>query len=156
MAKLNLSFVLLLLLLSSCSVEKMNLSPIGDNASQLSESPIPYSFDEKKILIVHSSEITNLISTFPKLRNDAVNAEVSNLKFHLKEYIIAMKSYNLIQMDSSHRKFEKSYRKLQNLRKYLNRDDDEVLNRYLVRIKTSMTLINNNIPQDSISASPKN
>ena len=156
MAKLNLSFVLLLLLLSSCSVEKMNLSPIGDNASQLSESPIPYSFDEKKILIVHSSEITNLISTFPKLRNDAVNAEVSNLKFHLKEYIIAMKSYNLIQMDSSHRKFEKSYRKLQNLRKYLNRDDDEVLNRYLVSIKTSMTLINNNIPQDSISASPKN
>lgn len=156
MAKLNLSFVLLLLLLSSCSVEKMNLSPISDNASQLSESPIPYSFDEKKILIVHSSEITNLISTFPKLRNDAVNAEVSNLKFHLKEYIIAMKSYNLIQMDSSHRKFEKSYRKLQNLRKYLNRDDDEVLNRYLVRIKTSMTLINNNIPQDSISASPKN
>jgi len=156
MAKLNLSFVLLLLLLSSCSVEKMNLSPIGDNASQLSESPIPYSFDEKKILIVHSSEITNLISTFPKLRNDAVNAEVSNLKFHLKEYIIAMKSYNLIQMDSSHRKFEKSYRKLQNLRKYLNRDDDEVLNRYLVRIKTSMTLINNNIPQDSISVSPKN
>ena len=156
MAKLNLSFVLLLLLLSSCSVEKMNLSPIGDNASQLSESAIPYSFDEKKILIVHSSEITNLISTFPKLRNDAVNAEVSNLKFHLKEYIIAMKSYNLILMDSSHRKFEKSYRKLQNLRKYLNRDDDEVLNRYLVRIKTSMTLINNNIPQDSISASPKN
>ena len=156
MAKLNLSFVLLLLLLSSCSVEKMNLSPIGDNASQLSESVIPYSFDEKKILIVHSSEITNLISTFPKLRNDAVNAEVSNLKFHLKEYIIAMKSYNLIQMDSSHRKFEKSYRKLQKLRKYLNRDDDEVLNRYLVRIKTSMTLINNNIPQDSISASPKN
>mgnify|MGYP003616510986 FL=1 len=156
MAKLNLSFVLLLLLLSSCSVEKMNLSPIGDNASQLSESAIPYSFDEKKILIVHSSEITNLISTFPKLRNDAANAEVSNLKFHLKEYIIAMKSYNLIQMDSSHRKFEKSYRKLQNLRKYLNRDDDEVLNRYLVRIKTSMTLINNNIPQDSISASPKN
>ena len=156
MAKLNLSFVLLLLLLSSCSVEKMNLSPIGDNASQLSESAIPYSFDEKKILIVHSSEITNLISTFPKLRNDAANAEVSNLKFHLKEYIIAMKSYNLIQMDSSHRKFEKSYRKLQNLRKYLNRDDDEVLNRYLVRIKTSMTLINNNIPQDSISVSPKN
>ena len=156
MAKLNLSFVLLLLLLSSCSVEKMNLSPIGDNASQLSESAIPYSFDEKKILIVHSSEITNLISTLPKLRNDAVNAEVSNLKFHLKEYIIAMKSYNLIQMDSSHRKFEKSYRKLQNLRKYLNRDDDEVLNRYLVRIKTSMTLINNNIPQDSISVSPKN
>ena len=156
MAKLNLSFVLLLLLLSSCSVEKMNLSPIGDNASQLSESAIPYSFDEKKILIVHSSEITNLISTFPKLRNDAANAEVSNLKFHLKEYIIAMKSYNVIQMDSSHRKFEKSYRKLQNLRKYLNRDDDEVLNRYLVRIKTSMTLINNNIPQDSISASPKN
>ena len=156
MAKLNLSFVLLLLLLSSCSVEKMNLSPIGDNASQLSESAIPYSFDEKKILIVHSSEITNLISTFPKLRNDAVNAEVSNLKFHLKEYIIAMKSYNLIQIDSSHRKFEKSYRKLQNLRKYLNRDDDEVLNRYLVRIKTSMTLINNNIPQDSISVFPKN
>lgn len=156
MAKLNLSFVLLLFLLSSCSVEKMNLSPIGDNASQLSENAIPYSFDQKKILIVHSSEISNLISSFPKLRNDAVNAEVSNLKYHLKEYIIAMKSYNLTQLDSSHRKFEKSYKKLQKLKKYLNQDDDEVLNRYLVRIKTSMTLINNNIPQDSISVSPKN
>lgn len=156
MVKLNLSFVLLLFLLSSCSVEKMNLSPIGDNASQLNENAIPYSFDQKKILIVHSSEISNLISSFPKLRNDAVNAEVSNLKYHLKEYIIAMKSYNLIQLDSSHRKFEKSYKKLQKLRKYLNQDDDEILNRYLVRIKTSMTLINNNIPQDSISTFPKN
>ncbi len=40
---------------------------------------------------------------------------------------------------------------MQKLRKFLNRDEDEVLNRYLVRIKTNMTFLNSTIPQDSVS-----
>ncbi|MCQ4035598.1 hypothetical protein [Kaistella montana] len=156
MTKLNFSFILLLFLISSCSVEKINLSPIGDNVSAINEQSPSYSFDQKKQLIVYSSEITNLISSFPKFRNDAVNSEVSLLKFNLKEYIFAMQSYNLTNLSASHRKFEKSYKKLQKLRKYLNKDEDEVLNRYLVRIKTNMTFIHGNIPQDSTTIIIKN
>ena len=109
-------------------------------------------FKERKDLIVYSSEITNLISTFPKFRNDAINLEAKILKFQLEEYIGAMEASNANGLFQSRRKFEKSYRKLQKLRKYLNKDDDDILNRYLVRIKTNMSLLDNIIPKDSLSA----
>lgn len=77
--------------------------------------------------------------------------EVTNLKIHLKDYIAAMQEYDLHNLDSAERKFEKSYKKLQKLRKFISKEEDEVLNRYLVRIKTNMFQINSNIPQDSMS-----
>ena len=62
-----------------------------------------------------------------------------------------MEEYNMTGLKNAEKKFEKSYKNLQKLRKYLKREEDEVLNRYLVRIKTNMSQLNSNIPQDSIS-----
>ena len=76
---------------------------------------------------------------------------MANLKYHLKDYVGAMEAYNINGLNAAQRKFQKSYKKLQNLRKYLNADDDQVLNRYLVRIKTNMTLLESNIVKDSLS-----
>ena len=151
MTKLRLSCCLLLFLIISCSVEKINLSPVGDSALTTPKSPT-YTLAERKNLIFYSSEITNLIASFPKLGNDAVNKEVLNLKSCLKDYIGAMEESNRNALEDSQKRYEKSNKKLQNLRKYLNKQDDDVLNRYLVRIKTSMTLLNSNISPDQQTA----
>ena len=154
---INLKFknLLLLLLITSCSAENINLSPAGNFSGQNSDLSI-YKLDDKKALIIYSSEITNLISSFPKFKNDAVNSEVKILKIHLKEYIDAMEAYNSVGLLQARRKFEKSYRKLQKLRKFLNADEDGVLNRYLVRIKTNISQLDNLIPKDSLSTTTIN
>mgnify|MGYP003604446182 CR=1 FL=1 len=151
MRKLNFGSLLLLLLILSCSVEKINLSPIAE----LSNSSEKDSYSNRKNLIVYSSEISNLITSFPKFRNDAVNLEVTNLKYHLKDYIGAMDAYNINGLNNAQRNFEKSYKKLQKLRKYLNDDEDQVLNRYLVRIKTNITFLESNISKDSLAKPSK-
>lgn len=151
MRKSNFCYTLLLLLAVSCSAEKINLSPIGT----MSSSSKIQSYSERKNLIVYSSEISNLITSFPKFKNAAVNEEVGRLKYHLKDYIGAMEAYNMNGLNTSQRNFEKSYKKLQKLRKYLNKDDDQILNRYLVRIKTNITFLESNISKDSTAISTK-
>ena len=153
MGKPGLIYLLLFFLSVSCSVEKLNLSPINDPVSGESSSTINY--PEKKNLIVYSSEITGLISSIPKFKNDAVNAEIAVMKYHLKDYIGAMEAYNINGLNSAQRKFERSYKKIQSLRKYLKPEDDAILNRYLVRIKTNMTLLESNLPKDSINSPTK-
>ena len=147
MRKLNFGYTLILLLTLSCSAEKINLSPVGEMTLQSNS----YSYTDRKNLIVYSSEISNLVSSFPKFKNEAVNVEVVNLKYHLKDYIGAMEAYNMNGLNTAQKNFEKSYKKLQKLRKFLNVDDDQVLNRYLVRIKTNMTFLDSNISKDSAS-----
>lgn len=151
MRKLNFGYIVLLMLALSCSAEKINLSPIG----AVSVPEEMYSYGDRKNLIVYSAEITNLIASFPKFRNDTVNAEVAKLKYYLKDYIGAIDAYNINGRNKAQRNFEKSYKNLQILRKYLNKDDDQVLNRYLVRIKTNMTFLESNISKDSTSTPSK-
>ncbi len=151
MRKLTFGYILINLLYISCSAEKINLAPLGE----VGTSTEMYSYADRRNLIVYSSEITNLVTSFPKFRNDAVNAEIVALKYHLKDYIGAMETYNMNGLNTAQRNFERSYKKLQNLRKYLNEDEDQVLNRYLVRIKTNMTFLESNISKDSLSAPTK-
>lgn len=91
--------------------------------------------------IVYASSISNLISTFPKFRNDAVNKEVSFLKNSLTDYLVSVREFNQSAKHKSLDEFEKYYKKIQKLRKFMTRDDDEVLNRYMVKIKTNMNLL---------------
>ncbi len=140
----------------SCSAENINLSPVGGMTYNSKANHSSYSLKERKNLIVYASEITNLMASFPKFRSDAVNKEVVQLNYHLKDYIGAIEAYNINGLVSAERNFERSYKKLQKLRKFLNQDEDEVLNRYLVRIKTNLSILNNNIPKDSLSPILKN
>ncbi len=142
-------YYFLLFFIISCSTEKINLSPTGDTLFGDNGTYVP--LEGRKNLVVYSSEITNLIASFPKFRNDGVNLEVKALKSHLRNYVDAMKGYNQVEMERSYSRFERSYKKLQKLRKFLNQDEDEVLNRYLVRIKINMNNLQSNLPKDSLS-----
>lgn len=138
----------LLLITSSCATEKLNLSPLSNTFS--SDSKSVDSEDSKSISInitenVNASEITNLITTFPKFTNSAVNNEVITLKYTLQNYLYAIAAGNTSGKNKTIKNLEKSYKNIQKLRRYLKKDEDEVLNRYLVRLKTNVTVIEDSV-----------
>ena len=110
MRKFNVGALLILTLILSCATETINLSPIGS----ITEQGESAGFEDPRRLIVYSSEITNLISSFPKFRNQAVNAEVSRMKYHLKDYIGAMEAYNAVGRTNALKNFERSYKRFRN------------------------------------------
>ncbi len=137
-----LTLVTLLIILASCSSEKVTLSPI--QASLTTDSlmatrvGLPAQFTEKTGKIFYASELSSHMATFPKFRNSALNEEVNDLKFHVKEYVYAVQAYNLVGQERALEQVEKSYKKIQKLRRFLSPSDDESINRYLVRIKNNI------------------
>ena len=127
------------LLQISCSAEKVNLSPVSDNIADdfYSKGDIGVITEA----IAYKSEITNLISTFPKFNNDAVDKEVVKLKISLTNYIALTTKKKSKARKKAYNQYVSSYKKIQKLRKYLNKDKDNVLNRYMVRIKTNVNLL---------------
>jgi hypothetical protein len=97
----------------------------------------------------NAAEITNLLSSFPKFsKNKSLNLEAASMIVNIQDYLYAVEAGNAPGKDRALKGFEKSYKKIQILRKNLTPDEDEVLNRYLVRIKTNINIIENylNIP----------
>lgn len=148
-------FGIFIITLSSCATEKLNVSPLSSNLySEARRAESEISLDDKiSINItenVNAAEITNLISTFPKFKNTALNEEINSLKYTLQNYLYAIDSNNISGKNKTFKNFEKSYKKIQKLRKYISKDEDEVLNRYLVRLKTNIAVI-----EDSIHSNKK-
>jgi len=130
-----LTITIITAFLGSCSTnsaasEQLHSDSLSDTYAYLSPEAI-----------VYASSISNLIATFPKFRNDAVNREVSSLKISLTDYLGAVRDFNQSIKHKSLEDFEKYYKKIQKLRKFMIKDDDEVLNRYMVKIKTNINLL---------------
>jgi hypothetical protein len=142
--KFLLSLLLSALLLSSCATEKVNLSPISanfsNNSSRLSADTFENTGNNVEF-IKYSSDLTNICSTFPKFGNQDVNKEISRLKFNISEYIFAVKEHNKVGKEKAFYNYEKSYKKIQRLRSELNKDEQILLNRFMVNIKTNITLL---------------
>ncbi|MCU7619080.1 hypothetical protein NZ698_18025 [Chryseobacterium sp. PBS4-4] len=142
-------FGLLILTITSCATEKPNVSPLSNGFySEAKKGEAEATTNGFSINInenVNAAEITNLISSFPKFKNTAVNEEVNSLKYTLQNYLYAIDSGNISGKNKTFKNLEKSYKKIQKLRKYLNKDEDAVLNRYLVRLKTNVTFIEDSI-----------
>lgn len=133
-----------LLTIASCATEKPNFSPLS--TSFYSETKTSDSEKGKSIDInikgnVNASEISNLIATFPQFKNTALNNEITKLKYSLQNYLYAIDAGNVNGKNKAIKDFEKSYKKVQKLRPNLTNDDDEILNRYLVRLKTNVSAI---------------
>ncbi|WP_312088821.1 hypothetical protein [Chryseobacterium sp.] len=129
--------------MTSCATEKLNLSPISSNVSSGGDSDTGKGITINISENINASEITNLISSFPKFSNSALNDEIVSLKYTLQNYLYAIEAGNISGKSKTLKSMEKSYKNIQKLRKYLKKDDDEVLNRYLVRIKTNISVIEN-------------
>ena len=70
-----------------------------------------------------------------------MNKEVSYLKSALTDYLNSVRELNISSKTKSLKDFEKNYKSIQKLRKFMTKDDDEVLNRHMVKIKTNMNLL---------------
>ncbi|WP_223608764.1 hypothetical protein [Chryseobacterium sp. OSA05B] len=143
-------FGVLLLIITSCATEKLNLSPLSNNfysetKGSDSDRGVKKGFDINIKENVNASEISNLISTFPKFKNNGLNDEVTSLKYSLQNYLYAIDANNSNGKNRAVKSFEKSYKKIQKLRQQLDKDDDEVLNRYLVRLKTNISVIEDSL-----------
>ncbi|GEN73486.1 MULTISPECIES: hypothetical protein [Chryseobacterium] len=143
-------FGVLLLIITSCATEKLNLSPLSNNfysetKGSDSDRGAKKGFDINIKENVNASEISNLISTFPKFKNNSLNDEVTSLKYSLQNYLYAIDANNSPGKSRAIKSFEKSYKKIQKLRQQLGKDDDEVLNRYLVRLKTNISVIEDSL-----------
>lgn len=143
-----------LLILTSCVAEKSNISPItstmskeskGSDAADLTDA---FSINIKKN--INAAEITNLVGSFPRFSNSRLNAEVSVLKYSLQNYLYAIDVDNVDGKKKSLKKVRKAYQDIQKLRKFLNYNDNEVINRYLVRIKTNIDVIENTLGSKKI------
>lgn len=139
---LGISFCLLLV---SCSVEKVSVSPATALLSEVSYDTFADAADgiETKIeFINYSSEINNAFqNSLISFSKKEVNEEVSALKFTISEYLYAVKEHNTIGKEKSFFNYEKSYKKLQKLKNKLNPEEQDTLNRFLVKIKTNISLI---------------
>lgn len=143
-------FGILFILTSSCASEKLNFSPLSNNfyseaKGSDSDRGLKKSIDINIKENVNASEISNLISTFPKFKTASVNEEVVSLKYSLQNYLYAIDANNFSGKNRAIKSFEKSYKKIQKLRQLLPKDDDEILNRYLVRLKTNISVIEDSL-----------
>lgn len=138
---IKFTFLLVTLFLTSCATEGYNLSPLSNSLSSDNDEVFieksEFSLDRN----INASEISQLVSTFPTFKNDAVDAQVSKLKVHLTDYLQALKANNTVGKKRSLEDIEVCYKKIQKLRKFLDADYNEILNRYLVRIKTNISEI---------------
>lgn len=143
MKKILYSISFSAIILSSCASEKYGTSPVSAALSDSESSSVSLQqlYGDTMKDNINASEITNLIATFPKFRNDGVNKEILILKLALQNYLYSYEAFNLQGKKRALHEFEKSYKKIQKLRTYLDPDEDNVLNRYLVRIKTNMAVL---------------
>ncbi|ASK31748.1 hypothetical protein CEY12_17235 [Chryseobacterium sp. T16E-39] len=143
-------FGILFILTSSCATEKLNFSPLSNSfyseaKGSDSDRGLKKSIDINIKENVNASEISNLISTFPNFKTISVNEEVVSLKYSLQNYLYAIDANNISGKNRAIKSFEKSYKKIQKLRQNLPKDDDEILNRYLVRLKTNISIIEDSL-----------
>ena len=138
--------VIAIILLTSCASEKLNLSPVAlfDNETSVKDNGSTKMGEVVVINIrknVNASEITGLISSFPKIKNDGINHQVVLMKTSLQNYLHAVESGNKKGREKALKKFESAYKNIQKDKKFLRVDDYEVVNRYLTRLKTNVSII---------------
>ncbi|TXF76337.1 hypothetical protein [Chryseobacterium sp.] len=140
----NIVYSVLLLILGSCASEKLNMSPLNNNGTTSKTTAIK-DFDTFNNYITqneNAAEITNLLSSFPKFsKNKSLNLEAAAMIVNIQDYLYAVEAGNAPGKERALKGFEKSYKKVQTLRKKLSPDEDKILNRYLVRIKTNINSI---------------
>lgn len=143
--RLSILGIVSVLFFVSCSVEKVNLSPTTQTLSNININTPEKVFKEIKAdtnFVKYSSEITNSFSSVTYFSTKEVNKEIYELKFFISEYLYAVQEHNTVGKEKTFYNYEKSYKKLQKFKNKLPIEEQEILNRFLVNIKTNISLIN--------------
>ncbi|WP_018675335.1 hypothetical protein [Riemerella columbina] len=141
---LSLLGVMLIVVSGSCSVEKVNLSPLSQNFMDKNDLSVYQSLDHVETnleRLKYTSDLSNVVTAFPVFENHDINQCVNHLKSHISEYLYATQKYNEDKRVQSLKDIQNTYKKVQKYRKALSPQDNETLNFYLVKIKTNINLI---------------
>lgn len=137
-----ISLFFALILWTSCSVEKLNLSPL---ANSFSNTNYVYSASSKTSesinTINYTSELSNLLSEFPIFSNKIMNSEIYKLKLYITDYLYAIKQKDVISKNDAYELYKKTFVNIQKLKDKLPEDELELLNRFMAKVKTNITLI---------------
>lgn len=139
--KKTVGFLLLILLMPSCAVERVNLSPLSSSFSGYSTGSFISNTGKSLSTVGYTSELTNLMAEFPAFSNEKLNREIDTLKIHLSDYVYAVKKNNAEARGKAYEALSLSYKTLQQLKNGLSAEEGELLNRFLVKIKTNISLI---------------
>lgn len=137
-----ISLIVISILWTSCSVEKLNLSPLSNSlTSNQSVYTISSKTSESINTINYTSELSNLLSEFPIFSNKTMNAEIYKLKLHITDYLYAIKQKDFISKNDAYELYKKSFVEIQKKKEVLPEDEKELLNRFMAKVKTSVSLI---------------
>ena len=137
-----ISLIVISILWTSCSVEKLNLSPLSNSlTSNQSVYTISSKTSESFNTINYTSELSNLLSEFPIFSNKTMNAEIYKLKLHITDYLYAIKQKDFISKNDAYELYKKSFVEIQKKKEVLPEDEKELLNRFMAKVKTSVSLI---------------
>ncbi|GGP05703.1 hypothetical protein GCM10010992_22840 [Cloacibacterium rupense] len=137
-----ISLIVISILWTSCSVEKLNLSPLSNSlTSNQSVYTISSKTSESINTINYTSELSNLLSEFPIFSNKTMNAEIYKLKLHITDYLYAIKQKDFISKNDAYELYKKTFVNIQKTKDVLPEDEKELLNRFMAKVKTSVSLI---------------
>ncbi len=137
-----ISLFFALILWTSCSVEKLNLSPLANSFSNTNSVYSASSKTSESInTINYASELSNLLSEFPIFSNKTMNSEIYKLKLHITDYLYAIKQKDVISKNDAYELYKKTFVNIQKLKDKLPEDELELLNRFMAKVKTNITLI---------------
>ena len=137
-----ISLFFALILWTSCSVEKLNLSPLANSFSNTNSVYSASSKTSESInTINYTSELSNLLSEFPIFSNKTMNSEIYKLKLYITDYLYAIKQKDVISKNDAHELYKKTFVNIQKLKDKLPEDELELLNRFMAKVKTNITLI---------------
>ena len=130
-----ISLFFALILWTSCSVEKLNLSPLANSFSNTNSVYSASSKTSESInTINYTSELSNLLSEFPIFSNKTMNSEIT-------DYLYAIKQKDVISKNDAYELYKKTFVNIQKLKDKLPDDELELLNRFMAKVKTNITLI---------------
>jgi hypothetical protein len=137
-----ISLFFALILWTSCSVEKLNLSPLANSFSNTnSVYSVSSKTSESINTINYTSELSNLLSEFPIFSNKIMNSEIYKLKLYITDYLYAIKQKDVISKNDAYELYKKTFVNIQKLKDKLPEDELELLNRFMAKVKTNITLI---------------
>lgn len=138
----------LVTLMLSCTSDKLNTSIVLERSSLTPQQSLRHSIidDVTDIYTVqYSLRLNATLDSFPILKVDHIDKEIKRLKFYATEIMYALKEQNPKGREKAQYHFQQTYQKIQRLKTKLDPDQQELLNRYLTRVKTDISLLESRI-----------
>lgn len=134
--------ILLSIIIVSCSTEKIAfLSEIGGKQNLIDfQKDISQNINK----VNYMSELSDIVSYIPEFKNEKINKAIEKTKFDITDYIYAIREYNRVGEERSFDRLQSDFKKLTKFKNLMSEDEYEVLMRYLVKIKSNISLLKSN------------